>query len=150
MTNKRFTDELEPTIEQKESNLVFTSAYGQEKDEFVNGEWFNGLVELIYFYFKGEIFFLTQEGRRKIRMFDSYVDKGIIQISIDTDKNKDVLIKVIELDTANSIIDRNADLIEQMLREFKAGTRQLVYCSVDRMNSKVNQTNHKKFAGALA
>jgi hypothetical protein len=38
-TNKRFTDELEPTIEQKvplshpPTNTVFTSAYGQENDD---------------------------------------------------------------------------------------------------------------------
>ena len=75
MTNKRFTDELEPTIEQKESGRVFTSAYGQENDDFLNGEWFNGLVELVYFYFKAEIFLLIQEGCREMRMFDSYVDK---------------------------------------------------------------------------
>ena len=148
--SKRFTNELEPTVEQKEKNRVFSSKFGQKDDEFVKGEYFNALVEFTYFYFKGESFYLTQEGRKKLRMFDSYIDKGILEISFDTDKNDEIMIQVVSLSTSHPILDNNADLIEQMLREFKLGTRQFVYCSPDKPNSKVNQTNHKKFAEALA
>ena len=42
---------------------------------------------MIYFYYKAELFYLTQEGWRKIKMFDSYVTKGITQIDIDKDGN---------------------------------------------------------------
>ena len=148
--SKRFTNELEPTVEQKEVGKVFTSAFGREDNDFLNGEWFNGLTEMIYFYYKAETFYLTQEGRRKMKMFDSYVNKGIVQIDIDTDENKEVLFKVISLDTSNQVIERNAELIAQILREFKGNTRSLVYCSPERQNSKVNQSNHKLFAEALA
>ena len=148
--SKRFTNELEPTVEQKEIGRVFTSAFGKVEDDFLNGEYFNALTELVYFYYLGQSFYLTQEGRRKMRMFDSYVNKGIVQIDVDTDENKEVIFKVLSLNTSNSIIERNAELIAQILREFKGNTRSLVYCSPERQNSKVNQSNHKLFAEALA
>lgn len=96
--SKRFTNELEKTVEQKEIGRVFTSAFGKEDDDFLNGEWFNGLTEMIYFYYKAETFYLTQEGRRKMKMFDSYVNKGIVQIDIDTDENIRSSFKVISLE----------------------------------------------------
>ena len=148
--SKRFTNELEKTVEQKEIGRVFTSAFGKEDDDFLNGEWFNGLTEMIYFYYKAESFYLTQEGRRKMKMFDSYVTKGITQIDIDKDENNEIIFKVLALDTSNAVIERNAELIAQILREFKGNTRSLVYCSPERQNSKVNQSNHKLFAEALA
>lgn len=77
---KLMNNEREKTLEEKEQGRVFTT---DKPNDFLEGEWFCGLVEFIYLYFKGESFTLTQEGSRKSRMLDSYVLKNILDISID-------------------------------------------------------------------
>ena len=96
--SKRFTNELEPTVEQKEKNRVFSSKFGQKDDEFIKGEYFNALVEFTYFYFKGESFYLTQEGRKKLRMFDSYIDKGILEDFLRANRAEVEAVSVYEFD----------------------------------------------------
>ena len=74
---------------------------------------------MILLLYKAETFYLTLEGRRKMKMFDSYVNKGIVQIDIDTDENIRSSFKVISLDTSNQVIERNAELIALIIRSLK-------------------------------
>ena len=71
--SKRYTNELEKTVEQKEpppSHLP-THAVGfsllllvRKMIDFL-GEWFNGLTEMILLLYKADTFYLTLRGTKK-------------------------------------------------------------------------------------
>lgn len=150
--SRKFDNAMEATVEQQEKGRVFLSSFGEEKEnDFINGEFFGGYVECVYFFVKGQPFVLTQEGRRKRYMFNSYVEKHqMLEVSADKDENNDFWFTILEVDTEHSIYQNNKDVIIQAIREIEAGNRQLVYCSPERANSKLNNSDKKELLGALA
>lgn len=150
--SRRFDNAVEATVEQQEKGRVFLSSFGEEKEnDFINGEFFGGYLECIYFFVKGKNFVLTQEGRRKRYMFNSYVEKHqMLEVNADSDENNDFWFTITSVDVNHPIYQNNKEIIIQAIREIEAGNRQLVYCSPERPKSKVNTTDMSELLGALA
>ena len=102
-------------------------------------------------FVKGKDFVLTQEGRRKRYMFNSYVEKHqMLEVNADSDENNDFWFTITSVDVNHPIYQNNKEVIIQAIREIEAGNRQLVYCSPERPKSKLNTSDMSELLGALA